>query len=236
MMMKKNKYLLPLLLVASVVAMMSCKKDYIIGGKTTDPHVNMTTYDYLKTNPLFDTVLLLIDRTGLKDEVNAAGTFFCITDYDISNYIQYKQADLQVKKNDENYVYTFDSLDYTSLKDSLRAYMFKDKITRDVLNESGRYFQANDGEVRMVRLVENYDYTNGTVFTDPAKYIFLSKIVAYGTNPPPVTTADSVYIPNLVPQQYLDAQCQTTGILTTTGVLHVLNNNHTFTFYADIHN
>jgi hypothetical protein len=38
-----------------------------------------------------------------------------------------------------------------------------------------------------------------------------------------------------VDEQRLENLCQTTGILTTTGVLHVLGNSHMFNFYDDNH-
>ncbi|PSL28173.1 hypothetical protein [Chitinophaga ginsengisoli] len=221
-------------LILMTIVFFSCKKDYTIGGSITDPHVNMTTYDYLKTNPLFDTLLLLIDRTGLKDEVNASGTFFAITDYSIKNYITKKQEDLRVKLNDENLVYTFDSINYAVMKDSLRAYLFKDKITRDNTTEIGRFFKSNDGELRLVQLIPTTDYTDGTVFTTKPKYIYLTKLIATEHGYPVPT--DSTGLPGLKEGQELQALCQTTGILTTTGVLHVLNNNHTFTYFADLNN
>jgi hypothetical protein len=219
-----------IIILIITIAFFSCKKEYTIGGSVSDPHVNMTTYDYLKTNPLFDTLLLLIDRTGLKDEVNSAGTFFAFTDYSITNYIKAKQADLRVKRNDENLVYTFDSLDFVMLKDSVRAYLFKDKITRDNTTESGRLFKTNEGELRLINLVPIPDYTDGTVFSQMPKYLFYSKMIPFDGNPVPT---DSTGIPGLKPGQLLIAVCQTSGIITTTGVLHVLSNNHTFTNYAD---
>lgn len=218
-------------IILMAITLYACKKDYTIGGSTTDPHVNMTTYDYLKTNPLFDTLLLLIDKTGLKDEVNSSATFFAFTDYAISNYVKVKQADLRVRLNDENLVYTFDSLDFPSLKDSLRAYMFKDPISRDNTTESGRLFKANDGELRLIQLIPVGDYTDGTVFSSRPKYIYFNKMIATENNYPVPT--DSTGIPNLKPGQLLSTLCQTTGIITTTGILHVLSNLHTFTYYAD---
>lgn len=121
--MKHTSYLF--LLALAAIVLFSCKKDYTIGGSVHDPHVNMTTYDYLKTNPLFDTVVLLIDKTGLKEEVNATGTFFSITDYDIDNYIVQRQELERTRRVDPNYKFTFDSLDFRQMKDSLRAYLSK---------------------------------------------------------------------------------------------------------------
>jgi hypothetical protein len=228
----KNR-IFPGILILMAVVIFSCKKDYTIGGSTTDPHVNMTTYDYLKTNPVFDTLLLLIDRTGLKEEVNSAGTFFAFTDYSIINYVRLKGVDVNLQKGDENLDYSFDSLDFASLRDSVRAYIFKDPISRDNTTETGRLFKANDGELRLVQLVPSGDYTDGTVFSQRPKYIYLNKMIPFEGNPVPT---DSTGIPNLKPGQLLSSVCQTTGIITTTGILHVLRNSHTFTFYADEHN
>jgi hypothetical protein len=218
-------------IILMAITFYACKKDYTIGGSITDPHVNMSTYDYLKTNPLFDTLLLLIDKTGLKDEVNSSATFFAFTDYAITNYVEAKEADLRVKRNDENLVYTFDSLDFAGLKDSVRAYLFKDPISRDNTTESGRLFRANDGELRLIQLIPSGDYTDGTVFSQRPKYIYFNKMIATDAGYPVPT--DSTGIAGLKPGQLLSTICQTTGIITTTGILHVLHNYHTFTYYAD---
>lgn len=215
------------------IAVCSCKKDYTIGGSLHDPHVNMTTYDYLKTNPLFDTVVLLIDKTGLKEEVNSSGTFFAITDYDIDNYLVQKQEQQRTEMVDPNLVYTFDSLDFSAMKDSLRAYLFKDQIALDKTTATGKLYKSNDGELRLVQGIPTTDYTDGSVFTKPPVYLYLTKLIALPGSPVPTNDAD---IPNLKPEQYLSARCQTTGIITTTGLLHVLNNDHTFTYFADTFN
>ncbi|SFE01358.1 hypothetical protein SAMN05518672_104142 [Chitinophaga sp. CF118] len=226
----KNKMFSGIIILIAI-AFFSCKKEYTIGGSVSDPHVDMTTYDYLKTNPLFDTLLLLIDRTGLKDELNSSGTFFAFTDYAIQHYVDAKREDEILKRNDENLVYTFDSLDFTALKDSVRAYIFKDEITRDNTTSTGRIFKSNDGELRLVQLIPSGDYTDGTVFSTPPKYIYLNKMIATENGYP--VPIDSTGIPGLKPGQLLKTLCQTTGIITTTGVLHVLSNSHTFTYYAD---
>jgi hypothetical protein len=222
--------LFSLLIISMVIGLFACKKDYTIGGTITDPHVNMTTYDYLKTNSLFDTLLIVIDKTGLKDEVNSAGTFFAFTDYSILNFVKLKQEDRRVEVGDENLVYNFDSVDWTALRDSVRAYIFKDQITRNNTTETGRLFKANDGELRLIRLIPSSDYTNGTVFSTPPKYMYYTKMIPYENFPVPT---DSTGIPNLDPHQLLTAQCQTTGIISTTGVIHVLKNQHIFAFHGD---
>jgi hypothetical protein len=211
-----------------LVAVTSCKKDYTIGGSKFVAQVNMTTYDYLKTNHLFDTLVIMIDKMGLKDEVNQAGTFFAFTNYSIRNYVLDKQADLRVIRNNENLVYTFDSLDLPSLRDSLRTYMFADRITRDNISQIGEWRYSKEGDPRWIQLIPTTDYTNGNIFTTDPKYIYLTKVIA--TNGFTVPT-DSTQLTSVDPSQMLQTLCQTTGILTTTGVLHVLADYHTFDYY-----
>lgn len=220
-------------MLIAVAALASCKKDYTIGGSLFNAKVNMTTYDYLKTNHLFDTLVIMIDKMQMKDEVNGAGTFFAMTNYSIHNFVLLKQAQLRTQNNDENLVFKFDNLDFNSLKDSLRAYMFTEKYTRDNLTQVGVYATAKDGEKRLINLRATTDYTSQIFTTDP-QYIYLTKVV-------PLTPGGSVPtdingVSQVDPSQLLTTLCQTTGIITNTGILHVLNNNHTFTYFNDENN
>jgi hypothetical protein len=213
-----------------VMAFYSCKKDYVIGGSVFNPNVNMTTYDYLKTNHLFDTLVIIIDKTGLKEEVNTSGTFFAVTNYSIKSYITKKRDQVRLDKDDENYPYTIDSLDFGVLKDSLRAYMFKEKLGIEDLQPKGVFATANDGEKRLVQGFATTDYTNG-IFTTQPKYIYLAKIIPTSSNKPlPTNLEEALQVDD---DQVLYTLCQTTGIITTTGILHVLSNNHTFTYFND---
>jgi len=215
-----------------LLATVACKKSYTIGGSTFDAQVNMSTYDYLKTNHLFDTLVMMIDKTGLKDELNQAGTFFAFTNYSIRRYVEAKGDDLRIKRNDENMPYTFDSLNLSDLKDSLRSYMFADRFTRDNITRNGLWRQSRDGEYRLMQLVPTTDYTNQNVFTTEPQYIYFTKIIALPGHPVPT---DPTQLGSVVDEQRLENICQTTGILTTTGVLHVLGNSHMFNFYDDNH-
>jgi hypothetical protein len=211
----------------------SCKKEYTIGGDTFNPKVNMSTYDYLKTNHAFDTLVIMIDKMQLKAEVNSSGTFFAMTNYAIHSFVKAKRDYLSIKTNDENLVFTFDSLNFASLKDSVRAYMFKEKFTRDNLTLTGVYATANDGEKRLINKRPTTDYTSSIFTTDP-QYIYLTKVVPLKPGGP--VPIDIAGVGQVDPKQLLTTLCQTTGIITTTGILHVLNNNHTFTYFGDIDN
>lgn len=226
----KNKLCLGVIAFVSII-LFSCKKDYTIGGSVHDPHVNMTTYDYLKTNHLFDTIVLLIDKTGLKEEVNASGTFFAITNYALDNYID-KKRDV-ARLTDPNVKFDYDSLDINALKDSLRAYMFKDQITLDKATKTGKFYTANDGERRLIQGIPTTENTNSGVFTQYPVILYLTKVIPKPGSPVP---PDESGLPGLTSDQFLQTRCQTTGIITTTGILHVLNNGHVFTYFQDLNN
>lgn len=218
-----TKYILILLVTCSLF---SCKKnDYLVGGSLHNEKFEGTTYEYLKTNPLFDTLLILIDKTGLKDEVNAAGvTFFAPTDYAIQNYVKkVVQARKRLEQNNENLIFNFDELDFPQLKDSLRAYIFPEKIAREMLNADGKMYKAKDGEQRHICLRDDPSgtYSTGGLTITP-KYIYFSKVVG---SIDPIDNDD-------VPDNEKDIRivAQTTGIITNNGVLHVLANTHNFAF------
>lgn len=209
-----------LTLVAFCVAFTACKKnDYIIGGDLHDPHVNMTTYDFLKTKPLFDTLVILIDKAGLKDEINGDNTFFAPTDYSIKSLLERRTLIIQQKYQDENIKYTLDSLPIPELRDSLRSHLFAGKINREQLALENKVFKSLAGEDFSILLKEVDDYT-GLNTTKP-QYLYLTKIRS-GLDPDP--------IPDDYPDEDKDIidLVQTSGILTTNGVLHVLNNRHKF--------
>ncbi|WP_316815141.1 fasciclin domain-containing protein [Pedobacter nyackensis] len=218
---KKNmkiKYILFLAFVMAIAAT-SCKKDkYIIGGSLHDPHVNMTTYDYLKTNRLFDTLLVLIDKAGMKDEINGNVTFFAPTDYSIKALLERREEKLQQDMNDESLKYTLNDLPVQELRDSLRSHLFNGKITRESLSLSNKLFTSKSNEPFSIRLIEVESLD--IVSTKP-KLLFLVKL-RNGLDPDPM--------PDNYPDENKDqfALAQTSNIQTTTGVLHVLHNIHRF--------
>lgn len=214
----KSSYILTL--ISFCLAFTACKKnDYIIGGDLHDPHVNMTTYDFLKTKSLFDTLVVLIDKAGLKDEINGNNTFFAPTDYSIKDLLARRTLIIQQKYQDENIKYTLDSLPVPELRDSLRSHLFSGKINREQLSLENKIFKSLSGEDFSILLKQVNSYT-GLVTTKP-EYLYLTKI-RNGLDPDP--------IPDDYPDEDKDIieLVQTSGILTTNGVLHVLNNKHKF--------
>ena len=201
----------------------ACKKDYLSGGTILNPNVNLTTYDYLKTNPIFDTLVLLIDKAGLKDEINGDITFFAPTDYAIQSLINIRTLEIQIKYNDENITYTIDSFPVNELRDSLRSYLFDNKITRnDVYLNADKLYKNNINDQFSVLLREGEPIPPTT--TKP-QYMHIVKVIK-GLDE---KDADG-YPVDGIPDEKKDRDelIQTSGIITTTGVLHVINNYHIF--------
>lgn len=198
----------------------ACKKDdHFIGGSPTNDHTPMTTYDYLKANPLFDTLILLIDKAGLKETVNSDITFIAPTDYSIKTFLALRTVQLQKATNDENVKYTIDSLKAPELRDSLMAYMFNGKIVRSDLSLEAQVYKNKVGESFAIKQVKSGDYSD--ILSAGVRYLSVAKIIN-GLDPDP--------LPDGYPDEDKDKTniLQTTGIITTTGVLHVLENKHAF--------
>lgn len=198
----------------------SCKKDdYLTGGSLHNAKVDATTYDYLKANPLFDSLILLVDRAGLKEELNGNITFFAPTDYSIRLLMENRTIEIQIKYNDDNIKYTIDSFPVAELKDSLRAYMLKGSINRNDLSLKQQQYKNVIGEDYAVRLRESSDYTD--LLSERPRYVYVTKVIN-GLDPDPV--------PDDLPDEDKDkeSKVQTSGIITNTGILHVIENVHTF--------
>ncbi|WP_432708133.1 hypothetical protein [Pedobacter sp.] len=229
--MKKNLYIL-LNMGIVLLFFSACKKDAVIDGRLSDPNINMTTYDYIKSNPrnLFDTTLIIIDRAEMKDVINASGTFFVPNDYTIGNYITLKQT--EVRRKDARLNFTLDSLLKYSpqmLRDSMGMYCFKEKLTRDELSDPGALYQTNTSNIDLwVSLVEVSQYIVDGVITTKPKYIYLTKIIGAKDI---VESSGVTYDPTKDAKQLdIKVLCQTTGLITTTGVVHVLSNSHNWSF------
>ena len=206
-----------------MVAALSCKKsDYLTDTGVHNPITPLSNYDYLAINQLhqFDTTLILIDKLGLKDEVNRAVTFFAPTDYSILRTINARLT-LRQQVNPAA-TFTLDSLVKGMTGDSLRMYLFDKTINLDNAPE----FQAqpytslghtNQAVIKVLQTGSPYiDRTSAATYL-----LFFVKV------------RGAVDIPGVTPpanESDISIVCQTTGILTSNGAttLHVLTNNHFF--------
>lgn len=223
--MKRIYYLAVLLL-----ALTACNNDdYLIDGGVSDPHVNMTTYDFLKSKTLFDTLVMAIDKAGLKEEVNRAATFYAPTNFSFKRYV-----DVQISYMVDNLhlvdpKFTFDSIAVETLRDSLQMYMFDRQLSRDSLDKEGTICASFIGKQMKVSNEPEKVYSEQLV--DEVGYLYFinkkgKKFETYdetkglnGHNKPNTAEADT------------RERIQTSGIISTTGIVHVLNNGHTLFFH-----
>lgn len=228
--MKKNLKLSLIITFVFTVLMVACQKDdYKNDGGPSDPHVNMTTYDYLKAKTgIFDSLVYLIDRAGLKDAVNADVTFFASTNYAVRYYLASKKIIRDIATGDENQPYTMDSIPLQVLKDSLLTYLFAGKINRDQMTLNGTLMDSKLGPIPnnkfIIRLSRRLDYSSYLKYVD---YVQLGKIIG--------SRDDLEADPDNIPESDKDLieDCQTSGIITTTGILHVMRGNHHLFFNTE---
>ena len=104
----KTIYKIGMMLLSGILTFSACKKDDYIndGGKILTGRVNMTTYDYLKSNPKFDSLVKIIDKAGMKDQVNGNITFFATTNYGAADYVSAKKQEKIVQVGNENIKFT----------------------------------------------------------------------------------------------------------------------------------
>lgn len=213
-----------------VIIFSACKKnDYLKGGTIRSNKVNMTTYDFLKSNPagLFDTLLLLIDKAGVKDKINQPGiTFFAPTDYAVNNYLERRAA--QERNIEPHRNWTIDSVfkyEMAKFADSLNVYIVPGTLIYDKLTMDGAVYPTQKtGASCVVSYEQTFDPAygyNANVSTIP-QLVWFTLILQPLT--PPIVAAD------IDTDHGTRVRIQTSGIESTTGIIHVLNNSHRLFF------
>jgi hypothetical protein len=214
--------------VFCILIFASCKKnDYKNDGGLSDAYVDMTTYDYLASNPQFDSLVKVIDKAGLKDAVNGDVTFFVTTNYGIVDYIRAKKNEKAKEIGNENIDFGIKDIPSQELSDSLKTYLFAGKINRDQINVSGKLYNSLLGPTPniqyMIRMRRSFDYGNYINYVDYVNYI---KVIGSVD----ADQLDQSTIPDAELDQYVEVQ--TSGIITKTGIIHVLSGNHRLFFNA----
>ena len=215
-------------IVFCMIIFTSCKKDeYKNDGGLSNAYVDMTTYDYLKSNPKFDSLVKVIDRAGLKDAVNGDVTFFVTTNYGIVDYVRAKKNEKAQQVGDENIDFGIKDIPAAELSDSLKTYLFAGKINRDQITVSGKLYNSLLGPTTniqyMIKMRRSFEYATYLNYVDYVNYV---KVIG--------TVDDDELDPDNIPDDQLDraVEVQTSGIVTKTGVIHVLNGNHRLFFNA----
>ncbi|ULQ55501.1 fasciclin domain-containing protein [Flavihumibacter rivuli] len=219
-----------IIMVLAAVTFVSCKRDeYFIGGSTHSAKVDMTTYDYLKSHPqgLFDTLLLLVDKAGVKEKINKPGiTFFAPTDYAVNSYLSKRVKEEQ--NIDPFRQWTIDSMikyELPKFADSIDTYIIAEELGYDKLTKNGKkYNTMHPGTQSVVSYEETRDPSlgyNPNVSTIP-RIVYYTLL--FEDIPPPIVA------PEIPSEQGKRERVQTSGIQSNTGTIMVLNNAHSLFF------
>jgi len=162
--------------------------------------------------------------------VNSNITFFVTTNYGVQEYLKAMKQRRAIELGDENITYTLDSIPLTNL-DSLKTYMFDGKINRDQMTLDGKLYDSKFGPVSnvqyLIRLVRTFN-SDYAPYIDHVDYVTYTKVIG--------TRDDKELDPLSIPPELADlgTACQTSGIITTTGIVHVLDGFHRLLFNRDV--
>ena len=225
-----------ILIFLMVLVFAACENDdYLIDGGIHSPYVNKTTFDFLSSHPELDTFAYLIQRAGLVDAVNGNDvTLFACNDYSVRIYLRminnYRRiADPMAPE------YTVDSIPLSSL-DSLSMYIVDQRVEREILRKEGTIFRSNFNDSIKVYLTPmdelHYGYRYSDYMRELPQIIWYSRkrgtgFDAWDFNPYTIADANER-------EKEIDAatKTRTSGILTTNGVVHVLDGMHPMLFHT----
>ncbi|MEV4884167.1 fasciclin domain-containing protein [Chitinophaga ginsengisegetis] len=213
------------LLLGSLLILAACKKDnYLVdeGNTNLERIRKMPTYDFLKESKVLDTVVMLIDRAGMKDEINGDITFFSPTNSGVANFLAQQTRALQRKYNNENIKFTLDSLTTDSIKFYLRRHIFKGVIDKKAMSYTKKSFTNINSEGNYFLLLEKY-YIDVSGIRSTTNRIQIRRVLGLADEDVPDGTE------NREPDFY--AYVQTSEVRTATGMVHVLEANANMGFY-----
>lgn len=232
----KNKHILIYILVAGLFLCLGCKKEYVVGGATEDEnqYKSMTTYEVLKTMPLYDTLVQLIDAAGIAEKVNAPNTtFFAPNDYSILSYLGLRTTYVQNTIGTDK-IFGLDSLKYylstnkNNTKDSLLMYVINTPLKYENLTGTGAFFTSG---LAGSKIIVSYEYTHDTnlgynplVSTVPrlVYYTFLWKPYDLSDASPASEVPTNVGVRTLV---------KLSGLQSKNGIFNGLESSHNLFFY-----
>lgn len=210
-------------LIILLATFCACENNIIDEG-IHDPKVNKTTLEYLQLNAKFDTVLILFERANILEELGKENTTVCVpTNYSVNRFVKQIQTQKRKEQNDENLKYTFTDLmnDFEQYKDSMKMYIIKDdRIGRRELEAKSVLTKSFLGNEVQLSLKESPLYSEWLPNIG-VKFVHY-RWVKNGLDP------ENVQVP--LEDRDVENICQTSSILTTNGVLHVLEDTHNLFF------
>ncbi|HEX9152641.1 MAG TPA: hypothetical protein VF842_11190 [Flavobacterium sp.] len=209
-----------LLILIVLFGLYSCSNDdYLVDGGVADQQVGMSTYDFLKSNKQLDTLAILIEKAKMIDVVNAKSTtLFAANNLSIKNYVNAILA--QKRKSNPVATFTINDITEAELKVMLGGYVFDQILDRDKLVKQGKLYTTHNGEERLLSLEPVEQYT-GQLDNFP-EYVYYTFKVGADWDPTDEIVDDKKTV------------VRTSNLMSTNGVIHVLQGNHMFSNYIPI--
>jgi hypothetical protein len=209
----KNKILI-LIILFNLYA--CSNNDYLIDGGIANSNVGMTTYDFLKSHKQLDTLALLINRAKMVDLVNAKSTtLFACNNLSIRNYVNTILA--EKRKIDPTAKFTINDIPEAQLKLMLGGYIFDQVLDRSKLVKTGKIYKTYSGEERLLSLEPTEAYKDQ--LDKFPEYVYYTFKVGTSWDPTDKIVDDK------------KTMVRTSDIISTNGVIHVLQGNHIFSNY-----
>jgi hypothetical protein len=205
-----------------LLGLYSCSNnDYLVDGGVASQNLNMSTYDFLKSNKQLDTLALLIKRADMIDVVNAKSTtLFAPNNLSIKRYVN---AIWNVKLQlDPKATFTVNDIPVAELKVMLGNYIFDQTLDRSKLVKAGNIYITHSGEERLLSLEPVAQYT-GQLDGFP-EYVYYTFKIGANWDPTDAISSD-------VKEADKKTVVRTSNLLSTNGVIHVLQGNHVFSNY-----
>lgn len=204
--------------------LISCDED---DSQFASAYVDSNTTDYLRANrfQIFSMSLDLFEKAGYLDLLNQKGvTVFMPTNYSIKHYLKQKEFILHEETGDETLTYTYEDLlkELPQIKDSLKMYIVEQEVNRSNLEKaSGEAVNVKN----MLGCDMNISLKKTKLYTEEVpnsvnKYLYYTFIINGLDQGKDVLPAD----------KDVSNYCQTSGLITQTGILHVLRDEHPLFF------
>ena len=206
-----------LLLLLAAFALFSCENnDYLVDGGLSQQNVGTTTYEFLKSNKQLDTLALLIQRAGYIDVVNAKSTtLFAPNNLSIRNYVNDVLFDKQ--QIDPEAKFTINDIPVADLQFMLGGYVIDQSIDRSKMVKEGKIYVAHNGEERLISLEPIEEY-KGQLDNFP-EYVYFTYKMGADWDPVDKNVDDKKNV------------IRTSNLISTNGVIHVIQGNHVFSNY-----
>ncbi len=139
-----KKYLIGMLPLMALL-LNSCSKDYIIGGTKNETNkVNQSTFDFLNSFEVTTSTAKLIEKAGLKDEVNGNVTLIAPSNYAVNRYLR-RMNNRRLRLDPNATMLTIDDLPADELQ-QLKMYIVDGKILSSNIPEEGLMLETHSGD------------------------------------------------------------------------------------------